>query len=57
MCIRDSIGIEHVGGAHDADKLVRELRRNLGSRTALLVGALDDLVIDIGEVLGECRCV
>ena len=47
------IGIEHVGGAHDADELVGELRRDLGGRTALLVGALDDLVIDIGEVLGE----
>ena len=47
------IGIEHVGSAHDADELVRELRRDLGSRSALLVGALDDLVIDIGEVLGE----
>ena len=47
------IGIEHVGGAHDADELVGELRRDLGSRTALLVGALDDLVVDIGEVLGE----
>ena len=47
------IGIEHVGGAHDADELVGELRRDLGSCTTLLVGALDDLVIDIGEVLGE----
>ena len=47
------IGIEHVGGAHDADKLVGELRRDLGGRTALLVGALDNLVVDIGEVLGE----
>jgi len=47
------IGIEHVGGAHDADELVRELRRDLGGSAALLVGALDDLVIDIGEVLGE----
>ena len=47
------IGIEHVGGAHDADELVRELRRDLGGRSALLVGALDDLVIDIGEVLCE----
>ena len=47
------IGIEHVGGAHDADELVGELRRDLGGSAALLVGALDDLVIDIGEVLGE----
>ena len=47
------IGIEHVGGTHDADELVGELRRDLGSRTALLVGALDDLVVDVGEVLGE----
>ena len=47
------IGIEHVGSAHDADELVGELRRDLGGRTALLVGALDDLVVDIGEVLGE----
>ena len=47
------VGIEHVGGAHDADELVGEFRRDLSSRTALLVGALDDLVIDIGEVLGE----
>ena len=54
---RTHIGIEHVGGAHNADKLVRELRRNLGGGTALLVGALDDLVIDIGEVLGECDLV
>ena len=37
---RTHIGIEHVGGAHNADKLVRELRRNLGGGTALLVGAL-----------------
>ena len=47
------IGIEHVGGTHDADELVGELRRDLGGRAALLVGAFDDLVIDIGEVLGE----
>ena len=47
------IGIEHVGGAHDADELVGELRRDLGGGAALLVGALDDLVIDIGEVLGK----
>ena len=47
------IRVEHVGGAHDADELIGELRRDLGSRTALLIGALDDLVIDIGEVLGE----
>ena len=47
------IGIEHVGSAHDANELVGELRRDLGGRAALLVGALDDLVIDIGEVLGE----
>ena len=47
------IGIEHVGGAHDADELVGELRRDLGGSAALLVAALDDLVIDIGEVLGE----
>ena len=47
------IRIEHVGSAHDANELIRELRRDLGGRTALLVGALDDLVIDIGKVLGE----
>ena len=47
------IGIEHVGGAHDADELVGKLRRDLGGRAALLVGALDDLVVDIGEVLGK----
>ena len=47
------IGIEHVGGTHDADELVGELRGDLGGRAALLIGALDDLVIDIGEVLGK----
>lgn len=47
------IGIEHVGSAHNANELIRELRRDLGSRTALLVGTLDDLIVDIGEVLGE----
>ena len=47
------IGIEHVGVAHDADELVRELGRDLLGRAALLVGAIDDLVIDVREVLGE----
>ena len=47
------IGIKHVGGAHDADELAGKLRRDLGGGTALLVGALDDLVVDVGEVLGK----
>ena len=39
------IGIEHVGGAHDADELVGELRRDLGSRTAV---ADVNVVVDRG---------
>ena len=47
------IGVEHIGGAHDADELVRELGRDLLGRAALLVGAIDDLIVDVREVLGE----
>ncbi len=47
------IGVEHIGGAHDADELIRELGRDLLGRAALLVGAVDNLIVDVREVLGE----
>ena len=45
------IGIEHVGGAHDTDELVGKLACHLGGGAALLIGALDDLVVYVGEIL------
>ena len=47
------IRVEHVGGAHDADELVGELGGDLLGGATLLVGAVDDLVIHVGEVLSE----
>ena len=38
---------------HDLDERVGVLRGNLVGRNAALVCALDDLVVDVGEVLGE----
>ena len=48
---RANIGIEHVGGAHDTDELVGKLACHLGGGAALLIGALDDLVVYVGEIL------
>ena len=50
---RANIRVHHVGGAHDADELLGELLRYLGRGTPLLVGAIDDLVVHVGEVLRE----
>ena len=50
---RANIGIEHVGGAHNADELVGKLACHLGSSATLLVGALDDLVVHVGKILRE----
>ena len=38
---------------HLLDEGGGELLGHLGGRAALLVGAVDDLVVDVGEVLGE----
>ena len=46
-----NIGIEHVGGAHNADELVGKLACHLGSSATLLVGALDDLIVHVGKIL------
>ena len=46
-----NIRIEHVGAAHDVDELIGELLCHLLGATALVVGAVDDLVVYIGKVL------
>ena len=50
---RANVGVEHVQAMHLLDEGVGELRGHLLRRAALLVGAVDDLVVHVGEVLGE----
>ena len=50
---RAHVRIEHVRLVHDVDELLRELFRHLSSAAPLLVGAVDDLVVHVGEVLRE----
>ena len=48
-----NVGVKDAKAVHLLDEGVGELLGNRGGRGALLVGAVDDLVIDVGEVLGK----
>ena len=48
---RTHVGVHHVGAMHHVDELIRELRCHLFGRPPLLVGAVDDLIVHVGEVL------
>ena len=50
---RAHVGVDHVRATHDVDELVREFRGHLGSRATLLVGSIDNLVINVGQILGK----
>ena len=50
---RTHIGVDHVRATHDVDELVREFRGHLGSCATLLVGSIDNLVINVGQILGK----
>ena len=47
------VGVQDAKAVHLLDELVREFLRDLGCGATLLVGAVDDLVIHVGEVLGK----
>ena len=50
---RADVGVEDAKTVHLLDESARELLGDLGGGAALLVGAVDDLVVDIGKVLGK----
>ena len=50
---RADVGVEDAEAVHLLDESARELLGDLGGGAALLVGAVDDLVVDIGKVLGK----
>ena len=50
---RADVRVEHAQAVHLLDEGLRELVGHLGGGAALLVGAVDDLVVHIGQVLGE----
>ena len=54
---RAHVGVHDPEAVHGVDERVSVERRDLGGRLALLVGALDDLVVDVGDVLDERHLV
>ena len=56
-CPWTNIGIENAKAAHLLDKGIGELLRHLLGGATLLVGTVDDLVVDVGEVLGKRHLV
>ena len=51
------VGVFDAEAVHDVDKSVGARGGHLLGRHPTLVGALDDLVVDVGEVLGEGHLV
>ena len=51
------VGVHDPEAVHGVDERVGVERRDLGGRLALLAGALDDLVVDVGVVLDERHLV
>ena len=50
---RAHIGVDYVRATHDVYELVREFRGHLGGCATLLVGSIDNLVINVGQILGK----
>ncbi len=54
---RADVGVENAQAVHLLDEGVGELGGDLLGRATLLVGAVDDLVVHVGEVLGKRHLV